>query len=233
MGKIQPKEFYFQKLKEGVETIVKLALANLSLLSKEEKKILLQLEEKKSAKAEWTTTKQESENKLQNPDPELKRMLAKDFMSEVFQRKSGGDPAHRERYNEPQFGIKLKHRNKRTVTIPVLKRDGEKTWYESRQAEIWEEVSNESAYYEWAKYMDDNLSIQSNWDFARLAKEIDKFLNGAPSIEKYGEPYLVFVEGGGRYEETSKLPETPPTPQDQLFGIHQSLEKPLSKVGLK
>ena len=202
--KIQEKKFYLQKLKEEVETAIKLSQANLKLLSEKEKKLEEQLKDIRSAMGEWVENKKEAENKLQNPDLEIKRMLTRDFRSEVSLRKNGGDRQMAERYGQVQYGIHLKNRNKHRVTIPRLKRDGERKWYENEEVEIQEECSNEKAFREWEIYMNTNLDIRPDWDFDTLFEKIEKFFSNVPNIEVYGKPYEVYVIGGQLYQRTGE-----------------------------
>jgi hypothetical protein len=195
------KKFYLDRLTESIRGEIGLAQANLRLIGEKEKTIEGQLQTLRDNKKGWEGTLIAAEGKLANPGPIIAWSLANDFRSEVSLRRSGGDPKLTGRYGERQYGIKYQHSAKRKVMTPRLKRDGDRSWYENEESEIWEERSNREAFLEWDSYMARGLEIDKTWDFDRLTKEIEKFFNKAPSLDKFGEPETVFVEGGEPYQQ--------------------------------
>jgi hypothetical protein len=204
MSKIQPEEYYLEKLKEVTEPKILLARANLKLLDAREKKLDDQMEEIQVSKAEWLSEKEEAEANLTNPGPAMKRMLERDFYAEVSQRKQGGDPVMRERTGSAQFGIKIQSQNRRKVMIPQLKRDGDREFYQNWETEIEDRRDNEQAYSEWLIYMEKGLLIQKDWDFKKTFKEIEKFFNNAPSLDRYGPVRTVYAETGLEYRKAGE-----------------------------
>jgi hypothetical protein len=205
--KIQAKEFYLEKLKEDVGPNLRLAEANLKLLAEREKGLGDQMAEIQNSKREWMDEKKEAEEKSQNPLPSMKRRLERDFLAEVSQRKGGGDPEMNQRLGGPQFGVRFQNRNRRTVLIPRLQRDGERKFYQNVEVEIEDRRDNEEAFRDWEAYMSSGLAseIPASWDFDKLFEEIEKFFSNAPSIEKYGTARTVYVETGETYSEQGVL----------------------------
>lgn len=195
------KKFYLDKLTENVQADIKLCQANLRLIGEKEKKFEVELKNIQTNKREWMGTLKEAEEKLKNPDPIITWSLANDFRTEVSLRRRGGDSKLTERYGESKYGIKYQHGPKRKVMTPRLRRDGEKTWYENEEVEIWEQRSNREAFLEWDKYMAVGLEIDKTWDFDKLTEEIEKFFHSPPALDRFGEPETVFVEGGEPYQQ--------------------------------
>ena len=204
MGKIQAKEFYLARLREGIETKKKLCDSNLRLLAERKKKKEEEIKEIQSAENEWKISRQELIAKLVNPDPEIRKSLERDFRSEVVQRRNGGNPEITKRYGQPEYGIFLRHRDRRKVMVPRLKRDGDRTWYENEETEIEERFSNEEAFQKWEVYMGAGLDIQPAWTFDKLLKEIERFFENAPSINEYGQSQTVYCEGGQPYQKAGE-----------------------------
>lgn len=202
--KIHAREHYEEKLKEAIQGEIKLCNANLKLLTEKANKVERELEELRSTEAEWLTRKKEAEDKILSPDPIIKRMLERDFHGEVALRMRGGDPGLKDRYGEAEYGVKFKHRNRRKVTIPRLKREGERSWYSNEEIEVEERRTNAEAYQEWETYMTRGLEIKPDWDFDKTFEEIQNFFFNAPDLNRYGTPYEVFVESEQPYQEETK-----------------------------
>ena len=201
MNENRDRKFYLDRLTANSQSEIKLAQANLKLITEKEKKLEVEQKNLQTYKQEWVNSLKESQEKLENPDPIITWQLANDFRSEISLRRRGGDPKLAERYGEPEYGLRSQHGPKRRVLTPRLKRDGERTWYENSEVEIWEERSNIEAFKEWDGYMAGGLEIDKAWDFDRLTQEVEKFFRNAPSLDRFGEPETVFVEGGEPYQQ--------------------------------
>ena len=205
MSKIQAREYYLEKLKETQEPRKKLAEANLGLILSKERELDDKMQELQDSKAEWINEKKEAEENLSNPDPAILRMLERDFYAEVSQRRRGGDPQINERMGGPQYGIKTQGKNRRKVLVPKRKwTEDNKDYFQNEETEIEEIRDNQGAYEEWLKYMERGLDIQKDWDFEKLFKEIEKFFNNAPSLDKYGPTRTIFVSTGEEYNAGAK-----------------------------
>ena len=202
--KIQAKEVYLGRLREGIETQKKLCDSNLRLLAERKKKLEEEIKEIQSAQNEWDSSRVELIAKLVNPDPEIRKYLERDFKSKVVEMRNGGDPDLTQRYGTPQFGIFVRHRDRRKVLVPKLKKDGTQTWFENVETEIEERCSNEEAFQKWDTYMGAGLKIQSDWTFDKLLKEIEKFFENAPRLDEYGETETVYCESGQPYQKASE-----------------------------
>ena len=200
-GEKRDRKFYLDRLTASAQAEIKLCQANLRLITEKEKKLEVEQKNLATYKTEWLNTSTEAEEKLRNPDPIIAWSLANDFRTEVSLRRRGGDPKLTGRYGEPQYGVKYQHGPKRRVMTPRLKRDGDRTWYENEETEIWDTRDNRAAFLEWDKYMSDGLDIDPKWDFNKLTEEIQKFFSKAPSLDRFGEPETVFVEGGDLYQQ--------------------------------
>jgi hypothetical protein len=202
--KILTKEIYLARLREGIETQKKLCDSNLELLKKRKGKLEEEIKEIQSAENEWDSSRVELIAKLVNPDPEIRKYLERDFKSKVVEMRNGGDPDLTQRYGQPQFGIIIRNRNRRKVMIPKLMKDGAERWFENIEVEIEERSSNEIAFEKWDTYMREGLKIQSDWTFDKLLKEIERFFENAPSIDKYGESQTVYCESGQPYQKAGE-----------------------------
>jgi hypothetical protein len=198
---IRDREYYLEELKKRVEGEIRLCDSNIKLLSAKETKLLGELDTITSTKREWISAKGEEEAKLANSEPWICRWLARDFQSEISERRRGGPAEYQQRYGEKKYGLKFQRSGKRTVSVPRLRtaEDG-RSWYEKTDEEVQTERNNSEAFLKWEQYMFKGLEIPDTWNFDKVVGEIQKFFDGAPSLDVYGESYEVFVSSGERYE---------------------------------